>query len=59
MNENKLKDALKEEIRLSQSFLNQNRQDIEKINLNIKYYEGQIDALNLALKTLEIHIDEK
>lgn len=59
MNEKRLVDNIKEEIRISQEFINQNRADIKKIELNIKYYEGQVDALNMALNTISKQEGEK
>jgi len=59
MNENRLRENIKEEIRISKEFLNQTRQEIEKLKFDIRYYEGKIDALNLTLTTLDKFEGEK
>ena len=59
MNQKRLEDSIKEEIRISKDFKSIKIQEIEKLQLDIKYYEGQIDALNLTLSTLDKYKDEK
>ncbi len=59
MNQKKLEDSIKEEIRISKDFRSMKMQDIEKMQLDIRYYEGQIDALNLTLSTIDKYKDEK
>jgi len=59
MNENRLRENIKEEIRISKEFLNQKRQEIENLKCDIRYYEGQIDALNLTISTLDKFEGEK
>lgn len=48
-----LEDKIREEIRISKEFLKQKRDEIDKLRFDIRYYEGQIDALNLTLSTIE------
>jgi predicted RNase H-like nuclease (RuvC/YqgF family) len=48
-----LANKVKEEIRISKEFQANKKKDIEKLTYDIRYYEGQIDALNLTLTTIE------
>lgn len=59
MNENRLISLINKKINTSKRFLEQTQEDIKKSQLTIKYYQGQIDALNLTLSTIEKYKGEK
>jgi len=48
-----LANLIKEEIRTSKEFQARIKKDIEKLNYDSRYYEGQVDALNLTLTKVE------
>jgi len=59
MNEQRLKDMISGEISSINDVINTKRKDIEKTNLDIKYYEGQKDILVFVLETINKYKDEK
>jgi uncharacterized membrane protein len=46
-------DRIKEEIELDRRFIDQKKEELRKIDMDIRYYRGHIDGLQTALEKIK------
>jgi prefoldin subunit 5 len=51
-------DRIKEEIELDRRFIDQKKEELRKIDMDIRYYRGHIDGLQTALEKIKSEYDK-